>query len=203
MTTKTTIIVYRIVAQQSEYQTSARVRHPHLLPASSTLFVMDRIMGIDPGFRITGYGIVDLVDDAIEPVLFEAGIFSLNTDLSAEQRLEQLYRELGGVLDDRRPDRMVVEQLYSHYRHPRTSILMAHARGVILLCAQQRGIAIEHLSATEVKKALTGFGHATKRQMQIAVQGQCHLPAPPSPPDVADAIAIALTLGRRMAVQRL
>ena len=164
---------------------------------------MERIVGIDPGFRITGYGIVDLADDAIEPVLFEAGVFSLDRGLSMEQRLEQLHSELGRLLDDRRPDRMVVEKLYSHYRHPQTAILMAHARGVIILCAQQRQISIEHLPATEVKKAITGYGHATKHQMQMAVQGQCHLAEPPSPPDVADAIAIALTLARRMAIGRL
>src|SRR5690606_16222841 len=97
-----------------------------------------------------------------------------------------------------RPQRMVVEQLYSHYRHARTSILMGHARGVVLLAGQTRGIEIGEMAATEVKKALTGNGHATKRQMQLAVMSQCDLREPPEPPDVADAIAIALCAARRV-----
>ncbi len=74
---------------------------------------------------------------------------------------------------------------------------MGHARGVILLCAAQLKIPVDHLPATEVKKALTGYGHASKEQMQRSVQAQFRLAALPSPPDVADAIAIALTSARR------
>jgi crossover junction endodeoxyribonuclease RuvC len=98
---------------------------------------------------------------------------------------------------------VVVEKLYAHYNHPRTAILMAHARGVILLCAQQHGLSVVHLPSTEVKKAVTGHGHASKQQIQQAVASQLRLKHPPSPPDVADAIAIALTHGRRIALQRL
>ena len=77
---------------------------------------------------------------------------------------------------------------------------MGHARGVILLAAQQKGLTVEHLPSTEVKRAITGYGHASKHQIQRAVQSQCGLAEPPSPPDVADAIAIALTCARRIAV---
>ena len=75
---------------------------------------------------------------------------------------------------------------------------MAHGRGVVLLAGQSRGVPVDELAVTEIKKALTGHGHASKRQMQMAVMTQCHLSEPPSPPDVADAIAIALCAARRM-----
>jgi crossover junction endodeoxyribonuclease RuvC len=158
---------------------------------------MLRVVGIDPGLRITGYAAVDLARHAIEPQLVEAGVIRLNAKTSMEDRLEQLHRELGELLDALKPQRVAVEKLYAHYNHPRTAILMGHARGVILLAARQRAIAVEHLPSTEVKKAMTGYGHASKEQMQRAVQTQCKLKELPKPPDVADAIAIALTAARR------
>jgi crossover junction endodeoxyribonuclease RuvC len=164
---------------------------------------MPYILGIDPGLQITGYGIVDLSDGVLEPTLVEAGLFKLDRTQPLEQRLGQLHDDLSQLLDEHRPGCMAIEELYSHYRHPRTAILMAHARGVALLCAQQRGVGIEHLSSTEVKKAVTGYGHASKEQVQLAIQSQCRLASLPSPPDVADAIAIALTLARRRALARL
>jgi crossover junction endodeoxyribonuclease RuvC len=127
----------------------------------------------------------------------------LSTKASLEKRLEQLYRDLDELLVELRPTRLAVEKLYAHYKHPRTAILMAHARGVILLAAQQRGIPLEHLPATEVKKAVTGYGHASKLQVQRAVQSQLNLAALPQPPDVADAIAIALTAARRLALEQI
>ncbi len=167
------------------------------------MYAMPYILGIDPGLQITGYGIVDLADGAIEPTLVEAGLFKLDRTQALEQRLGQLHEDLSQLLDEHQPRCMAVEELYAHYRHPRTAILMAHARGVVLLCAQEHGVAVENLPSTEVKKAVTGYGHASKEQVQLAVQSQCRLESPPSPPDVADAIAIALTLARRRALARL
>jgi len=164
---------------------------------------MHRVLGIDPGLRITGYGVVDLSAGAVEPTLLEAGVIRLPGGEPVEARLEQLHTDLGELLDRCRPQLLAVEKLYAHYKHPRTAILMAHARGIILLAAHQRGLAIEHLPSTEVKKAITGYGHASKEQMQRAIQSQCRLPQLPTPPDVADAIAIALTSARRAAVARL
>ncbi|MEX2214583.1 MAG: crossover junction endodeoxyribonuclease RuvC [Phycisphaeraceae bacterium] len=162
---------------------------------------MLRVMGIDPGLRLTGYAAVDLPKGAIEPQLIEAGVIRLTVKTSMEARLGQLHAELSDLLDALKPGRLAVEKLYAHYKHPRTAILMGHARGVILLCAAQRKIEVEHLPSTEVKKAMTGYGHASKEQMQRAVQAQCNLPELPSPPDVADAIAIALTSARRLALR--
>ena len=159
-----------------------------------------RILGIDPGLRLTGFGVVEVRPGSIEPVLVEAGVIKLNAKTSVAVRLAQLAEDLTGVIDEVKPDQLAVEKIYSHYAHPRTAIIMAHARGVILLCARQAGLTIQELAATEVKKALTGNGHASKEQMQLAVQAQFRLPEPPSPPDVADAIAIATCHARRIAV---
>lgn len=165
-----------------------------------------RILGIDPGLNLTGYGCVDLPDDSgmlCEPVLVEAGVFRLKSGTPMADRLLQLHEDLCQVLDELKPQHMVVEQLYSHYKHVRTSILMGHARGVVLLAGQSRDVTLAELAATEVKKAVTGNGHASKQQMQLAVMQQCDLPELPSPPDVADAIAIALCAARRIAAESL
>lgn len=156
-----------------------------------------RIVGIDPGLRLTGYGCVELPPNAREPSLVEAGVLRLDTRATLASRLHQLHDELGRVFDDLSPARVCVEQLFSHYKHHRTAIIMGHARGVVLLAARQRHIDVSELMPNEIKKSITGHGHATKRQMQLAVMAQCNLPEPPEPPDVADAIAIALCAARR------
>ena len=162
-----------------------------------------RVLGIDPGLRLTGFGVVEVRPGSIEPALVEGGVIKLNAKTSVADRLAQLAEDLTGIIQDVKPDQLAVEKIYSHYAHPRTAIIMAHARGVILLCARQANLTIEELAATEVKKALTGNGHASKEQMQLAVQAQFRLPDPPSPPDVADAIAIATCHARRIAVAAL
>lgn len=165
------------------------------------------IVGIDPGLRLTGYAVLELpplhASPTADPALIEAGVFRLNTKQGPEGRLVQLSHDLGELLDDHKPVAMAVEQLYSHYAHPRTAVLMAHARGVILLAAAQRSIPIRHVEPTAVKRAVTGYGHATKEQIQQTVAGLFGLAEPPSPPDVADAMAIALTHGRRMCLDRV
>ncbi len=162
------------------------------MTASSTY----RILGIDPGLNITGYAVVEL--GAREPRIVEAG--TIRTDDKAEMpaRIAQIHADLTEVLDEFSPDAVAIEKLYAHYKHPRTSILMAHARGVVLLATEAAGVGVRNVAATEVKKSLTGNGHASKLQVQRAVQSVCSLPELPSPPDVADAIAIALCAGRRV-----
>ena len=160
-----------------------------------------RILGIDPGLSLTGYGCVDLGRNGLDPTLVEAGVLRLKSKSSIPFRLNQLHGDLLELIDELKPDRLVVEKLFSHYKHVRTAILMAHGRGVVLLAGQARGVPIDELAVTEIKKALTGNGHASKRQMQLAVMTQCNLREPPCPPDVADAIAIALCAARRIAVR--
>jgi len=164
---------------------------------------MHRVLGIDPGLRITGYGALEVETLGIDPKLIEAGVLRLVAKDPLERRLVQLQRDLDQLIDDLEPTCLAVENLYAHYRHPQTAVLMGHARGVILLCAQRRGLAIAHLPSTEVKKAVTGYGHASKEQIQQSVADQLGLDTPPSPADVGDAIAIALTHIRRLAMTEL
>jgi crossover junction endodeoxyribonuclease RuvC len=155
------------------------------------------ILGIDPGLRITGYGLVSLTAGRV--LLQEAGVLRMKSKGDLPARLLELHTHLAALLDEVTPDRVAVEQLFAHYKHPRTAILMGHARGVILLAAAQRNIPLTNLASTMVKRTITGNGHAAKGQVQRAVAGLCRLAKPPEPPDVADAIAIAWTLASRIA----
>ena len=154
-----------------------------------------RVLGIDPGLKITGYGCVDFCGR--EAAVVEAGTLRTEAQGSLGDRIMQIHADLTDLLAELRPDVVAVEKLYAHYKHPRTSILMAHARGVIMLAARQAGMAVRDLPATKVKKSLTGNGHASKQQMQRAIQSECKLADLPQPPDVADALAIALCAGRQ------
>ncbi len=154
-----------------------------------------RILGIDPGLHITGYAAVDFGRG--DPAIVEAGTLRTHPKSELEERIEQIHIDLAELLKDFKPDLVAIEQLYAHYKHPRTSILMAHARGVILLACRQARIAVRSLPATNVKKSLTGNGHASKEQMQRSIQSICRLPTLPEPPDVADAIAMALCAGKK------
>lgn len=155
-----------------------------------------RILGIDPGLRITGYGVIDY--QPLRPVLIDGGVIRLKPKTPLADRLVELDAELDSLIEEYKPDVVAVEQLYSHYAHPRTAILMGHARGVILLTARRRGVRVEQYAANRVKQSLTGHGHASKAQVQRAIQSQWNLADPPEPADVADALAIALCCGRRI-----
>lgn len=150
--------------------------------------------------RLTGWGFVDVAGLGREPVLVEAGVVRLEAKRSVADRLLELDTALGALIEEHKPAVLAVEKVYSHYKHPQTAVVMGHARGVILVAARRRGIETVDVPSTEVKKALTGYGHASKAQIQHAVAAQFGLPEPPSPPDVADALAIALTHGRRVGV---
>ena len=160
------------------------------------------ILGIDPGLRITGYGLVSLKGGRL-PVLVEAGVLRMKSRGELSVRLGELHTGLAELLAEMQPDRVAVEQLYAHYKHPRTAILMGHARGVILLAAQQRELPVESLASTMVKRTVTGNGHAAKGQVQRAIAMLCKLNKPPEPPDVADAIAIAWTAATRLMTHRV
>jgi crossover junction endodeoxyribonuclease RuvC len=158
-----------------------------------------RILGLDPGLQLTGYGAIDW--HPTRPKLVDAGVVRLKPKAAIPQRLGELERELCLLFDELAPDLCAVEQLYSHYAHPRTAILMGHARGVILLVAQRYGMEIHELPANKIKLNVTGHGHASKLQMQRAIQAQWNLTEVPEPPDVADALAIALCCGRLRGVR--
>jgi crossover junction endodeoxyribonuclease RuvC len=152
-----------------------------------------RVLGIDPGLQVTGYAVLEARGRA--PAVVEAGVIRgaehrATTDLAP--RLQSLYDGIVEVIDQFRPKTMAVEQLFAHYDHPRTAILMAHARGVVFLAAAQRGLTVCSYNATSIKKTVTGSGRASKEQMQAAVQRELGLAQLPEPPDVADALAVAL-----------
>ncbi len=154
-----------------------------------------RILGIDPGLKITGYGVIECTSST-RPALVDGGVIRLNARSSLAERLAELEKGLESIFDEHSPDVCAVEQLYAHYNHPRTAILMGHARGIILLVAQKRAIRIEQFAANRIKQSLTGHGHAGKSQMQRAIQVEWNLPSIPQPADVADALAIALCCAR-------
>jgi crossover junction endodeoxyribonuclease RuvC len=149
-----------------------------------------RILGIDPGLNITGYGVLE--GTARQPRLVEAGVVRGASRESLPARLVEIHTGVAEMIAALKPQVMALEQLYSHYAHPRTSILMGHARGVICLAAAEAGIEVVHYNATQIKRILTGNGRAPKTQMQQAIQRELKLAALPEPPDVADALAIAL-----------
>ncbi len=155
-----------------------------------------RVLGIDPGLHITGYGAVDF--GSANPRIIEAGTIQTHTKAEMPQRLAQIHADLTEIIRELKPDVVAIENIYSHYKHPRTAILMAHGRGVILLAAEQAGVDVRNVPATQVKKSLTGNGHASKRQVQLAIQSLFRLDEIPEPPDVADALAIALCAGKRL-----
>jgi crossover junction endodeoxyribonuclease RuvC len=149
-----------------------------------------RILGVDPGLQITGYGLIEAQGAAVQ--LLEGGVVRPEPELSLERRLLVLYEGITAVLSEFQPDCVVVEELYAKYSHPRTAILMGHARGTVLLAAAALAIPYCGYEASLVKKSLTGQGRATKTQVARMV---CHLLAlvePPSPEDVTDALALAL-----------
>ncbi len=158
-----------------------------------TVMVPGLVLGIDPGLQRTGYALVLPREGPREPRLLEAGVIRLRSQQPLAERLAELEVGLQSLMRTFRPAALACEELYAHYRHPRTAILMAHARGVVLLQAARAGLEIIPLAATHVKKLLTGSGRATKRQVQLAVTATFNLPTVPEPDDVADAMAIALS----------
>lgn len=150
-----------------------------------------RILGIDPGLNTTGYGVIEVAGRDV--VLIEGGVIrSGSTEDPLEARLSRLYNGIIEVLELFTPEAMALEQLYSHYKHPSTAILMGHARGVICLSGAQKGVPVYSYSATQVKSCLTGSGRASKEQVQRAIQARLKLKEIPTPNDVADALAVAI-----------
>jgi crossover junction endodeoxyribonuclease RuvC len=149
-----------------------------------------KVLGIDPGLNTTGYGVLDFTNN--QPRLVEAGVVRSKASGSLAKRIEEIHVGVADIIDTLKPEVMAIEELYSHYERPTTAILMGHARGVIMLTAAEADIHVVSYPATQIKKTITGNGHAAKWQMQEAVRRELNLPALPEPPDVADALAIAM-----------
>jgi len=149
-----------------------------------------RILGIDPGLNITGYGVLDIADQQLR--LVEAGVVRSRSRGTLAERIHDIHTGVVEVVQALGPSVMALEKLYSHYDRPTTAILMGHARGAICLAAAQGGLEVADYAATQVKKLLTGSGRAPKFQVQQAVQHELNLSSLPEPADVADALAIAM-----------
>jgi crossover junction endodeoxyribonuclease RuvC len=154
-----------------------------------------KVLGIDPGLQVTGYGVVAVARDLPgrkDLTLVEAGIVRTDARSGIAQRLKKVHDSLSELVSELRPDVLAIEKLYSHYEHPATAILMGHVRGVVCLLSGTHAVPLVSIASTHVKKAVTGKGHASKSQMQRMVQYHLGLSKMPEPPDVADALAVAI-----------
>jgi crossover junction endodeoxyribonuclease RuvC len=161
-----------------------------------------RILGIDPGLNTTGYAVIESRPAGVQ--LVEAGVVrgaDGGAAVDIGQRLKVIYDGVIEVIEQLAPQVLAVEQLYAHYDHPRTAILMAHARGAILLAGGIKNLKVISYAATEIKKAVTGSGRAGKEQMQLAMLREFRLTQLPEPHDVADALAIALCHHYRQSIE--
>ncbi|HEC03022.1 MAG TPA: crossover junction endodeoxyribonuclease RuvC [Phycisphaerales bacterium] len=149
-----------------------------------------RILGIDPGLQVCGYACLEA--ERGQEKLIEAGVMRTECEDALERRLNRIAEDTRSLLRDLRPEVVAVEQLYSHYAHPRTAILMGHARGVILQECAAATIEVRSFSATRIKKSITGNGRASKEQVQRTIQTILCMAELPEPNDVADAIAAAM-----------
>lgn len=148
-----------------------------------------RVLGIDPGTALMGYGIVELAGSKERAVAF--GALSTPADMLAEKRLQTLYRGVVELLLEFKPDAVAVEELFFG-RNVTTAIHVGQARGVVLLAAADNGVPIREFTPMQVKMAVTGYGRADKAQVQAMVKMLLGLQETPKPDDVADALAVGI-----------
>lgn len=150
------------------------------------------ILGIDPGLNITGFGVIAADGGSIK--LLDAGTIRSKASDPLTPRLTELFQGLVQIIGKYSPEVMGMEKIYSHYRHPATAIIMGHARGVLCLAAGLKGIRVESLPASRVKKAVTGNGRASKQQVNGMVSRIFGIRGELKPLDVSDALAVAIAL---------
>lgn len=150
-----------------------------------------RILGIDPGLNITGYGLIELVSDG-NWALLEAGVVKSSYKYPLQSRLCHIYNEISKLIAEYKPHSIVLEKTFSHYKYPATVMSISYARGLICLLCGQEDIALYEYSATRIKKALTGNGHASKEQVQRMVFNFLKLENFHCYVDATDALALAI-----------
>jgi crossover junction endodeoxyribonuclease RuvC len=148
-----------------------------------------KVFGIDPGSRRTGYGCVD--SDGSRHRLIACGTITAPLDASLPNKLRAIHDRLDALIAKHRPDCVAVEDVF-YARNVRSALVLGHARGVALLAATRAGVPVVTYTPAEIKHAVVGFGRAEKRQVQSMVRLLLGLNAPPSPHDVADALAVAI-----------
>jgi crossover junction endodeoxyribonuclease RuvC len=149
-----------------------------------------RIIGIDPGTGILGFGVID--NTAGKRALVDAGVIRTPVHQPAQERLVTIYDELKEIMTEHKPQVMVVEQLF-FAKNVTTAMTVSQARGVVLLLGEQLGLKLVEFTPLQIKQALTGYGKADKKQVQEMVRLQLGLTEVPKPDDAADALAAALT----------
>lgn len=157
-----------------------------------------RILGVDPGSRITGYGIIDSNGSDIK--ILEAGDIKPKATETLSNRICKIYNHLSDIVTTYKPDVLVLEKLYTHHQRITTASVLGHVRGVICLLSVQKKIVFEESSVKRIRKALTGNGAATKRQTQSMVASLLEIDENLLTPDASDALALALgylTLNRK------
>ncbi len=148
------------------------------------------VLGIDPGYAIVGWGLVEFKNNSFRPIRY--GAITTDADTDFNERLRMIFDDLSQVIKVFKPDAMSIEKLY-FTTNQKTAIMVAEARGVILLCAKQNGLPIFEYTPLQVKTAVTGYGKAKKPQVMEMTRRLLKLPEVPKPDDTADALAIALT----------
>lgn len=149
-----------------------------------------RILGIDPGTGILGFGVIDIIKG--QAVLVDAGVIRTPVHEDDSVRLLTIYKELTEIIQQNKPDAMSVEKLF-FARNVTTAMTVAQARGVVLLTGMQAKLSIAEYTPMQIKQAITGYGKADKKQMQEMVRVILHLKEIPRPDDAADALAAAIT----------
>ncbi len=147
------------------------------------------VLGIDPGYAIIGWGVIDYKGNTYRPIAFGAITTDAGTDFN--RRLEIIYDEMVDILSKCKPDALAIEKLY-FTTNVTTAIAVAQARGVILLAAQKAGVKVYEYTPLQVKTAVTGYGKAKKPQVMEMTRRLLHLKNVPKPDDTADALAIAI-----------
>ena len=152
-----------------------------------------RILGIDPGYGITGFGVIDT--ERGQSRLVTCGAITTPAGMDFSARLEIIYEDMRKLLETAKPDCVAIEELFFG-QNVTTGIGVAQSRGVILLAVRQAGLEVTAYKPMQVKQAVVGYGNATKHQVQEMTKRLLHLDAMPKPDDAADAIAIALCHAR-------
>jgi crossover junction endodeoxyribonuclease RuvC len=149
-----------------------------------------RILGIDPGTGILGFGIIEVEKGKAK--LIDAGVIRTPVKEDDAVRLHTIFDELTQIIKETKPDEMSVEKLF-FARNVTTAMTVAQARGVVLLCGMQHGLTIHEYTPMQIKQAVTGYGRAEKKQIQEMVRVILGLKEIPKPDDAADALAAAIT----------
>lgn len=151
-----------------------------------------RILGIDPGIALVGYGIIDIKGS--KAIMIDYGVIKTEAELDLPERLKIIYNLLTELIEAYKPDEVAIEELFFN-KNVKTAITVGHARGVQILACKMQGLEIFEYTPLQIKQAITGYGRADKNQIQEMVKFLLNLSEIPKPDDASDALAVALTHG--------